>query len=127
MQSAMRRAQAPSQNSAASGALYNPWATQPQTQTQTQSNDNSSSGANPAASTPASQTPMFNPFAAFMNPNAAASPQASQQPPEERFQVQLQQLNDMGFWNAAQNIRALTMTGGNVEAAIEFLLSNPGN
>ncbi|KAG1612117.1 hypothetical protein G6F46_008737 [Rhizopus delemar] len=44
-------------------------------------------------------------------------------PPEERFQVQLQQLNEMGFWDAAKNIRALTATGGNVNAAIELLFS----
>ncbi|KAJ2071604.1 hypothetical protein GGI09_009259 [Coemansia sp. S100] len=68
--------------------------------------------------------PAFNPFAGMMGqPPAAAS--ANQAPPEERFQQQLQQLNDMGFWNAAQNIRALSITGGNVEAAIEYLLSNP--
>ncbi|KAJ2448665.1 hypothetical protein GGF42_005031 [Coemansia sp. RSA 2424] len=68
----------------------------------------------------------FNPFgAAAGNPGNAAAAAASQAPPEERFQQQLQQLNDMGFWNAAQNIRALSITGGNVEAAIEYLLSNP--
>ncbi|KAI8077915.1 uncharacterized protein B0P05DRAFT_491845 [Gilbertella persicaria] len=44
-------------------------------------------------------------------------------PPEERFQVQLQQLNEMGFWDASKNIRALTATGGNVNAAIEMLFS----
>ncbi|CAG8496088.1 5443_t:CDS:2 [Ambispora gerdemannii] len=44
-------------------------------------------------------------------------------PPEERFQVQLQQLNEMGFWNAQQNIRALLLSGGNVPAAVELLLS----
>ncbi|KAI8328151.1 hypothetical protein BC941DRAFT_385716 [Chlamydoabsidia padenii] len=43
--------------------------------------------------------------------------------PEERFQVQLQQLNEMGFWDAAKNIRALQATGGNVNAAIEMLFS----
>ncbi|KAJ2742659.1 hypothetical protein GGI20_004324 [Coemansia sp. BCRC 34301] len=64
---------------------------------------------------------LFNPFGNAPPP----PPSANQAPPEERFQQQLQQLNDMGFWNAAQNIRALTITGGNVEAAIEYLLSNP--
>lgn len=44
-------------------------------------------------------------------------------PPEERFQVQLQQLNDMGFWDPQKNIRALLATGGNVNAAIEYLLN----
>ncbi|KAH0825943.1 ubiquitin family-domain-containing protein [Lanmaoa asiatica] len=47
-------------------------------------------------------------------------------PPEERFQVQLQQLQDMGFTNAAQNIRALLATGGNVHAAIEYILTGGG-
>ncbi|KIK61800.1 hypothetical protein GYMLUDRAFT_243467 [Collybiopsis luxurians FD-317 M1] len=51
---------------------------------------------------------------------------ADTRPPEERFQVQLQQLNDMGFVNAAQNIRALLATGGNVHSAIEFILGGGG-
>ncbi|KAJ3417107.1 hypothetical protein HDV05_006966 [Chytridiales sp. JEL 0842] len=45
--------------------------------------------------------------------------------PEEAYQGQLRQLQDMGFYDAAENIRALTMTRGNVEAAVEWLLSNP--
>lgn len=47
---------------------------------------------------------------------------APQQPPEERFRVQLEQLNDMGFTDRDQNIIALTATNGNVNAAIERLL-----
>lgn len=82
-----------------------------------------------------------NPFASFGNP--AVDPQLQQRmaslfgqggmgapttptdtrSPEERFQVQLQQLNEMGFWDAAKNIRALLATGGNVNAAIEMLFS----
>jgi ubiquilin len=46
-----------------------------------------------------------------------------QQRPEERFEVQLKQLNDMGFWDAAKNIRALQAAGGNVNSAIELLFS----
>ncbi|KAF9366048.1 hypothetical protein BGX34_006588 [Mortierella sp. NVP85] len=46
-----------------------------------------------------------------------------QQGPEERFEVQLKQLNDMGFWDAAKNIRALQAAGGNVNSAIELLFS----
>ena len=38
----------------------------------------------------------------------------------------LQQLNDMGFFNASQNIRALQATGGNVHAAIEYILGGGG-
>ncbi|KAI8365258.1 uncharacterized protein BYT42DRAFT_596052 [Radiomyces spectabilis] len=91
--------------------------------------------------TPSSQ-PTANPFAAFGNAPAidpqlqqrmaalfgagmgspAAAPTDTRSP-EERFQVQLQQLNEMGFWDAAKNIRALQATGGNVNAAIELLFS----
>ncbi|KAK3828544.1 MAG: hypothetical protein J3Q66DRAFT_379739 [Benniella sp.] len=49
--------------------------------------------------------------------------QQQQQRPEERFEVQLKQLNDMGFWDAAKNIRALQAAGGNVNSAIELLFS----
>ncbi|KAJ3743565.1 hypothetical protein DFH05DRAFT_1551010 [Lentinula detonsa] len=51
---------------------------------------------------------------------------ADSRPPEERFQVQLQQLNDMGFTNATQNVRALLATGGNVHSAIEYILGGGG-
>ncbi|KAI0714533.1 hypothetical protein C8Q76DRAFT_568311, partial [Earliella scabrosa] len=51
---------------------------------------------------------------------------ADSRPPEERFQVQLQQLQDMGFTNASQNVRALLATGGNVHSAIEYILGGGG-
>ena len=71
---------------------------------------------------------------------------ADTRPPEERFQVQLevrfsyeperrvlidvldflQQLNGMGFVNASQNIRALQATGGDIRAAIEYILGGGG-
>ncbi|KAG0329991.1 hypothetical protein BGZ99_009435 [Dissophora globulifera] len=54
----------------------------------------------------------------------AAAPAQPQEPPEVRFQVQLQQLNDMGFWDAAKNIRALLAAGGNINGAIEMLFSD---
>ncbi|KDQ62985.1 hypothetical protein JAAARDRAFT_28976 [Jaapia argillacea MUCL 33604] len=59
---------------------------------------------------------------------AAASPPpaADTRSPEERFQVQLQQLQDMGFTNASQNVRALLATGGNVHSAIEYILGGGG-
>lgn len=93
---------------------------------------------------PQQQQPAANPFAAFGNvppmdpqlqqrmaalfgmPGAAAAP-VDNRPPEERYQVQLQQLNEMGFWDAAKNIRALQATGGNVNAAIEMLFSDNNN
>jgi hypothetical protein len=48
----------------------------------------------------------------------------SNEPPEVRFQNQLQQLTDMGFYDADANIRALLASGGNVNLAIERLLQN---
>jgi len=63
---------------------------------------------------------------AGFGPAASASPLPGAPPPEERFQVQLQQLQDMGFTNATQNVRALLATGGNVHAAIEYILNGGG-
>ncbi|PPQ81614.1 hypothetical protein CVT25_013589 [Psilocybe cyanescens] len=59
---------------------------------------------------------------------AATTPAApaDTRPPEERFQVQLQQLQDMGFTNAQQNVRALLATGGNVQGAIDYIFSGGG-
>lgn len=51
---------------------------------------------------------------------------AETRPPEERFQVQLQQLQEMGFTNASQNVRALLATGGNVQSAVEYILGGGG-
>ena len=44
--------------------------------------------------------------------------------PEERFANQLSQLESMGFTNKQENIRMLTITNGNVQLAIERLLSS---
>jgi len=44
------------------------------------------------------------------------------QTPEEKYSSQLTQLNDMGFSNKEQNLKALAETGGSVERAIERLL-----
>jgi ubiquilin len=43
--------------------------------------------------------------------------------PEEAYSSQLQQLRDMGFFDQAENVRALQATGGNVNAAVERLLA----
>ncbi len=61
-----------------------------------------------------------------MNFGGAAAPQQPRQPvanPEETYQAQLQQLRDMGFYSASENVQALQATFGNVEAAVEYLLS----
>ncbi|GBE77193.1 Ubiquitin domain-containing protein [Sparassis crispa] len=59
-------------------------------------------------------------------PPATSAAPVDARPPEERFQVQLQQLQDMGFTNASQNVRALLATGGNVNSAIEYILNGGG-
>jgi len=46
-------------------------------------------------------------------------------PPEERYESQLRQLNDMGFCEFERNVAALRRSGGSVQGAIEFLLSDP--
>ncbi|KAJ3021573.1 hypothetical protein HKX48_008240 [Thoreauomyces humboldtii] len=54
-------------------------------------------------------------------PTAIANTQAH----EERFALQLSALSDMGFQEKDQNIRALLAAGGNVEAAIAYMLDSP--
>eukprot|EP00127_Corallochytrium_limacisporum_P003828 Clim_evm42s153 gene=Clim_evmTU42s153 len=52
----------------------------------------------------------------------ATANQNDDRPPEERYASQLRQLEEMGFTNQHDNIRALNVTNGNVSAAIERLL-----
>ncbi|KAK1303476.1 Ubiquitin-like protein-NEDD8-like protein RUB3 [Acorus calamus] len=47
-------------------------------------------------------------------------------PPEQLYANQLSQLQEMGFFDTQENIRALSATAGNVSAAVERLLGNPG-
>ncbi|XP_074582574.1 ubiquitin domain-containing protein DSK2b-like isoform X1 [Curcuma longa] len=53
-------------------------------------------------------------------------PNPSNVPPEELYATQLSQLQEMGFYDTQENIRALTATAGNIHAAVERLLGNPG-
>ncbi|EZA46847.1 hypothetical protein DMN91_009370 [Ooceraea biroi] len=45
-------------------------------------------------------------------------------PPEERYRAQLEQLTAMGFLNRDANLQALIATFGDINAAVERLLSN---
>ncbi|KAI5960092.1 uncharacterized protein KGF55_004815 [Candida pseudojiufengensis] len=54
---------------------------------------------------------------------AQTTPQDNR-PPEERYEQQLRQLNDMGFYDFDRNVEALRRTGGSVQGAIEYLLSH---
>lgn len=56
-------------------------------------------------------------------PAPAAAPAAPAVAPEVRFASQLEQLHGMGFTDDAANIRALTVAQGNVNFAVERLLS----
>ncbi|KAL8796964.1 MAG: hypothetical protein Q9195_000735 [Heterodermia aff. obscurata] len=69
-----------------------------------------------------------NPFAAlFGGPaggfGAAAAPPDTR-PPEERYEEQLRQLNDMGFYEFERNVEALRRSGGSVQGAVEYLLTH---
>ncbi|CAL5341368.1 hypothetical protein CsSME_00025719 [Camellia sinensis var. sinensis] len=55
-----------------------------------------------------------------------AVPNTPEGPPEEIYATQLSQLQEMGFFDTQENIRALRATSGNVHAAVERLLGNPG-
>ncbi|KAL2531219.1 Ubiquitin domain-containing protein DSK2a [Abeliophyllum distichum] len=54
------------------------------------------------------------------------APNRSNVPPEELYATQLSQLQEMGFFDTQENIRALIASAGNVHAAVEQLLGNPG-
>ncbi|KZS93488.1 hypothetical protein SISNIDRAFT_485732 [Sistotremastrum niveocremeum HHB9708] len=109
-----------------SAALPNPFAPAP---TQDQGSTPPPGGGNPFGMVdPALLQQMFGGFGGGGGFPGVASPPppADTRSPEERFQVQLQQLQDMGFTSATQNVRALLATGGNVHAAIEYILNGGG-
>ena len=58
--------------------------------------------------------------AAAPAPPAPPAPAAN---PGQLYAAQLQTLTDMGFFDSDANLRALVSTGGNVQAAVERLLS----
>ncbi|KAK9052087.1 hypothetical protein SSX86_028715 [Deinandra increscens subsp. villosa] len=55
-----------------------------------------------------------------------AVPNMPDVPPEQLYATQLSQLQEMGFFDTQENIRALRATAGNVHAAVERLLGNFG-
>lgn len=57
------------------------------------------------------------------NPGMFQQPQQQSQNPEEEYKEQLQKLEEMGFTNKQLNIQVLKQTFGNVDAAVEKLLS----
>ena len=64
----------------------------------------------------------------FMNSQTNQASLSPAVPPETRYQLQLQQLEDMGFIDKTSNLVALQNSGGDVNAAIAWLLEgNNGN
>jgi len=83
--------------------------------------DGSPAPAQPAPAGPAGNEQAFNQFMGqMMGQMRAGNPD---QPPEERFASQLDQLASMGFVDRQANIQALISTMGDVNAAVERLLS----
>ncbi|KAF2868577.1 hypothetical protein BDV95DRAFT_630344 [Massariosphaeria phaeospora] len=90
-------------------------------------NSNPPTGA--AGTTAGTNNAAPNPFAALFGPGSAfggagygTPAPADTRPPEEIYEVQLRQLNEMGFYEFDRNVAALRRSGGNVQGAIEYLL-----
>jgi ubiquilin len=94
-------------------------------------------GANPsnqdasAGTTGANSPPAANPFGSLFGPGGfggaaggfgAPPPPQETRPPEEVYESQLRQLNEMGFFEFDRNVSALRRSGGNVQGAIDYLL-----
>ncbi len=61
----------------------------------------------------------------FQPPSSGSpAPPADTRPPEERYEQQLRQLNDMGFFDFDRNVEALRRSGGSVNGAVEYLLTH---
>lgn len=101
-------------------------------------NPNGAANAPPTTTDPAANA-VANPFAAMFGPGGllagggmggmgGATPAApavqDTRPPEERYETQLRQLNDMGFYEFERNVEALRRTGGSVQGAVEYLLTH---
>ncbi|KAH3911387.1 hypothetical protein HBI56_104650 [Parastagonospora nodorum] len=93
-------------------------------------------GANPfggagagAGAAPGTGSQAPNPFAALMGGGGFGGgfgtppAPADTRPPEQVYESQLAQLNEMGFYEFDRNVSALRRSGGNVQGAIEYLLN----
>ncbi|CAH6720913.1 ubiquitin domain-containing protein Dsk2p [[Candida] jaroonii] len=98
-------------------------------------NDSTTEGTNTPAANPfasmfggqgaggAGGFPPIDPFALFGGQGGNTPVETDNRPPEERYESQLSQLNDMGFFDFDRNVAALRRSGGNVQGAVEYLLS----
>lgn len=85
-------------------------------------------GAGAAAGTGSGQQlPAFDPslLASMLGaPSQSSQPvEQDNRPPEERYEQQLRQLNDMGFFEFDRNVAALRRSGGSVQGALDSLLN----
>ncbi|KAJ3293432.1 hypothetical protein HK104_004467 [Borealophlyctis nickersoniae] len=64
------------------------------------------------------------PLGAQTGPTAPTQPEEPAEPPEVRFAEQLKTMAEMGFLEKEQCVRALLAAGGNVEAAIAYMLDS---
>ncbi|KAK9987555.1 hypothetical protein SO802_027794 [Lithocarpus litseifolius] len=87
--------------------------------------DQAQTGGNTGAPNAAALELMMNMFGG-LGAGSLSVPNNPDVPPEELYATQLSQLQEMGFVDTQENIRALRATSGNVHAAVERLLGNPG-
>ncbi|KAG7664826.1 uncharacterized protein J8A68_001643 [[Candida] subhashii] len=115
---------APGANPTATGGDANTENTTASTTPNANANANAAAAAaNPFASLFPNGVPPIDPMALFGGAGAGAAPApVDNRPPEERYESQLRQLNDMGFFDFDRNVEALRRTGGSVQGAIEYLL-----
>ncbi|GAV60128.1 ubiquitin domain-containing protein/UBA domain-containing protein [Cephalotus follicularis] len=90
--------------------------------------DSAQTGATAGLGTPNNNGLEFlmNMFGGLGTGSLSATPNQPNVPPEELYATQLSQLQEMGFFDTQENIRALRATAGNVNAAVERLLGNNG-
>ncbi|KAA3463303.1 ubiquitin domain-containing protein DSK2a-like [Gossypium australe] len=87
--------------------------------------DSAQTGSTTAAPGTANLDLMMNMFGG-LGAGGLGVPNQPDVPPEELYATQLSQLQEMGFYDTQENIRALRATAGNVHAAVERLLGNSG-
>jgi hypothetical protein len=91
-------------------ALPNPW--------NLSVNETSSSSATSPSYPSGLFNNMFSPF------NSISSSNETQEELETKYSEQLKNLNDMGFYDKKENLKALQSTRGNVELAVNYLLQH---
>ncbi|KAH1040482.1 hypothetical protein J1N35_042225 [Gossypium stocksii] len=87
--------------------------------------DSAQTGGTTAAPGTANMDLLMNMFGG-LGAGGLGVPNQADVPPEELYATQLSQLQEMGFYDTQENIRALRATAGNVHAAVERLLGNSG-